>query len=219
MNRLLSMLLVTLLLISTMGCASRQQSGALIGAGGGAAAGAGIGALLGGKKGALIGGAVGAAAGGITGAAIGDYMDRQEAALRQKVKNANIVRRGDELVVQFESGLLFDTGRADLKYTAQTELEKFSTVIKDFPETELIVEGHTDSTGSDDLNKMLSANRAGSVSQFLVAKGVEQQRLTPIGYGEERLLINPDTTEEARQQNRRVEVKIKPNEKMMKAAE
>ena len=97
------------------GCSSRQKTGAAVGGVGGAVVGAGVGAAAGGKKGALVGAGVGAAAGATGGALVGRYMDRQEAELRREVDNARIVREGDQLTVQFDSEILFDTGRADLQ--------------------------------------------------------------------------------------------------------
>jgi outer membrane lipoprotein SlyB len=98
----------------TSACATKTQSGALVGAGAGGLVGAGIGALAGGGKGAVVGGAIGAAAGAGTGALIGNYMDKQEKALKE-VKGANVERQGDQLVVKFNSAILFDTGKSNLK--------------------------------------------------------------------------------------------------------
>src|SRR5512142_1363222 len=157
-------------------CATKTQSGALVGAGAGGLAGAGVGALLGGGKGALVGGAVGAAAGAGTGALIGNYMDKQEKALKQ-VKGANVERQGDQLVVKFNSAILFDTGKSKLKPVSEKDLSEFAKVLKEYKETDLVVEGHTDNKGKKATNKKLSLARANSVIAFLQAKGVTKDRM------------------------------------------
>src|SRR5512138_2364038 len=156
-------------------CATKAQSGALVGAGAGGLAGAGVGALLGGGKGALVGGAVGAAAGAGTGALIGNYMDKQEKALKQ-VKGANVESQGDQLVVKFNSAILFDTGKSKLKPVSEKDLSEFAKVLKEYKETDLVVEGHTDNKGKKATNKKLSLARAKSVIAFLERQGVEPNR-------------------------------------------
>jgi len=192
------------------GCATKKETGALIGAGAGAAAGAGIGAAVGGGEGALIGGAIGAFGGALTGAVVGSFMDKHEAKMREKMgRRATIERVGDQLIVKFKSGILFDVNRYDLRAGSVQTLSDFSTVLKDFPQTTLKVEGHTDSTGAATYNQQLSLSRASSVSNFLNGQGVEKARLTAAGFGEERPVSN-NATLQGRQQNRRVEVKITP---------
>jgi outer membrane protein OmpA-like peptidoglycan-associated protein len=212
MIRLQSLTFIALLVVAAMvfGCATKKESGALIGAGAGAAVGAGIGAAAGGKEGALIGGAVGAFGGALTGALVGSYMDKQEKEMREKVGNrASIERVGNQLVVKFQSGILFDTDKSDLKTDSVQTLQNFSNVLKDYPKTNLQIEGYTDNIGSDAYNKKLSVSRANSVSSFLMGQGVQQQRLNASGYGEEKPVAS-NSTPEGRQQNRRVEVKINP---------
>jgi outer membrane protein OmpA-like peptidoglycan-associated protein len=198
------------LLISCMAlfsCSSKAGKGALIGTGGGAAVGAGIGALIGGKKGALIGGSVGAVTGGMTGAAIGARMDNQQKEL-EKVKGAKIERAANNQInVKFDSGILFDTGSANLKTEAKTALDTFSKVLNDYPETKLTIEGHTDSTGSKALNKNLSEQRAMSVRNQLNFAGVEGARMTTFGLADDQPVAS-NATAEGRAQNRRVEIKI-----------
>jgi outer membrane protein OmpA-like peptidoglycan-associated protein len=198
------------------GCATNQGKGALIGAGGGAVAGAGIGALVGGGKGALIGGAIGAGAGAATGAVIGHYMDKQQEALK-KVKGANVERQGDQLVVRFNSAILFDTGKSKLKPQSENDLASFAHVLKQYPETDLIIEGHTDNVGKRPRNKKLSEARAHAVISFLTKEGVAEGRMTGLGLADERPVAD-NNTEQGRQQNRRVEVQIKANEKMQREA-
>jgi len=191
-------------------CATNQGKGAAIGAGGGAALGAGIGALAGGGKGALIGAAIGAGAGAGTGAVIGHYMDKQEADLK-KVKGANIQRQGDQLIVRFNSAILFDTNKATLKPQSQKDLTEFAHVLTKYPETDLVIEGHTDNTGKKPKNQKLSTDRAESVITFLGTQGVTRTRMTGHGLADDRPVAD-NKTADGRKQNRRVEVQIAANE-------
>lgn len=194
------------------GCATNTGKGALIGGGAGAAVGAGIGAVAGGGKGALVGGAIGAGVGAGTGAVIGHYMDKQEAELK-KVKGANVQREGDKLIVRFNSAILFDTGKAKLKPASEKDLADFAGVLKQYPDTNLVVEGHTDNVGKKAKNKKLSETRAESVITYLDSQGVVRARLTGVGYADDRP-VGDNKTEEGRQANRRVEIQISANEKL-----
>lgn len=187
------------------GCAmSKTARGAIIGG----AAGAGAGAAAGGKKGAVIGGVAGAAVGGL----IGHYMDEQEKKL-QTVEGAKIEREGDLLKVTFDSAILFDVDKTDLKPAAQENLKKVATVLNEYPDTDLLIEGHTDSQGSESYNQRLSERRADSVKGFLIEQGVSPSRLKAKGFGEMAPIASNETPE-GRSQNRRVEVKIQPNEEL-----
>jgi outer membrane protein OmpA-like peptidoglycan-associated protein len=215
MKRLLGSTLI-LTLAASLSCATKARTGAAVGGGGGAAAGAGIGALIGGWKGAAIGAAVGGAAGGVAGAVVGRYMDMQEEALKRDVKSATIEREGDQLVVKFKSAILFDVDKTVLKEDAKTELADLANVLKEYPDTNLVIEGHTDSSGSAAHNKKLSEQRAASVIDVLVTDGVDRSRLTHKGWGEDKPLQS-NSTADGRAQNRRVEVHIAPNEALKKA--
>jgi len=191
------------------GCAaSKTVKGGVIGG----VAGAGAGAAVGGKKGAAIGAGVGAVAGGL----IGHYMDEQEKKLKT-VEGATVERDGENLKLTFESAILFDTDKADLKDQARTNLTKVASVLTEYPDTDLIIEGHTDSQGSDSYNQTLSERRAASVKAFLQGQGVATSRLETRGYGEVAPIASNDTAE-GRSQNRRVEVKIKPNAELKERA-
>ena len=195
-------------------CATKTQTGAAAGAGGGALLGAGIGALLGGGKGAAIGAAVGAGVGAGSGAVIGHYMDKQEAALKE-VKTAKIERQGDKIVVKFNSAILFDTGKSDLKSASKSDLAEFARVLKEYKETDLVVEGHTDNTGKKPFNQKLSVARAGAVVSFLEAQGVASSRMTPRGYADD-MPVADNSTDDGRRQNRRVQIQIAANENLQK---
>jgi len=195
-------------------CATKAQSGALIGAGAGGLAGAGIGALAGGGKGAVVGGAVGAAAGAGAGALIGNYMDKQEKALKD-VKGANVERQGDKLVVKFNSAILFDSKRSKLKPASEKDLTEFAKVLNEYKDTDLVVEGHTDNKGKRAFNKKLSLARANSVISFLKSKGVVKDRMTGKGYADD-MPVATNASEAGRAQNRRVQIQITANQQLQK---
>jgi outer membrane protein OmpA-like peptidoglycan-associated protein len=205
---------MTLVLATLAGCATKAGNGALIGGGGGALVGGGIGALAGGKKGALVGGAIGAGVGAGAGALIGHYMDKQEAALKD-VKGAKVERQGDQLLVKFNSAILFDTGKAELKPQSKKDLTEFAKVLKEYKDTDLVIEGHTDNTGKKEKNQTLSEARAQSVVALLQSEGVEKARLTSKGYGDS-MPVGDNKTDDGRQQNRRVQVQIAANEELKK---
>ena len=202
------------------GCnASNTVKGTGIGAGAGAGLGAGIGALIGGKKGAAIGAGVGAAVGGGAGALIGAKMDKQKKEL-EALENAKVesVNDGQAIKVTFESGILFATGKADLNTASKNSLTQFAASLKNNPDTYVEIYGHTDSQGGDKVNLPLSQKRATSVEQFLVGQGVGVARLASKGLGSSQ----PVAAEDARgvqALNRRVEVFILPNEKMIQEAQ
>ena len=209
-------ILVALVLLGTA-CATNAGTGALIGGGGGAAAGAGVGALLGGGEGALIGAGVGGAIGAGGGALIGHYMDNQQEELNRNLQHARVVREGDKLVVHFSSAILFATDGSQLQPGAQEDLGAFTQVLKKYPDTEIVVQGFTDSTGSSRSNDKLSAERAGAVVSYLTAAGVPRTRMTAEGRGESGP-TSTNATAAGRAQNRRVEVEIRPNAQLRQKA-
>jgi len=210
--------IVAAIAFASTACATGMGKGAVIGGAGGAAVGAGVGAIAGGKKGAVIGAVVGSAVGGGGGAMIGAYMDKQEKELREKVDAAKIERKGDKIVVTLKSAILFDTNKADLKSDAEQDLATFADVLKKYSKTELIVHGHTDSTGPRSFNKMLSEERAGSVVDFLAQAGVNISRLTSEGEGPDHPAAS-NKTATGRAQNRRVEIEIKPGSELQQQAQ
>ena len=210
--------LVVVLAVVMLGsaCATTSETGALAGGGGGALIGGGIGALAGGKKGALIGAALGGVTGGVSGALIGRYMDKQKEALDRDLKSGYVEKQGNKLVVKFNSGILFDTDQSQLKPEAQKDLAEFARVLREYPDTNLTIQGHTDSTGSKEHNLTLSAERAKAVVDYLVSSQVERRRLVSQGLGEAGASAS-NATEEGRKQNRRVEIHIDANEELKKA--
>jgi len=193
------------------GCATQDTAGKKTAAGAaiGAAAGAVTGAVIGHQtgsrtKGAVIGGVAGAAVGG----AIGYQLDKQAKELEQ-IPNMEVARQEDSLLVTMSEAVLFDINSAALKPQAQTVLGQTADVMVRYPDSDLLVKGHTDSTGSERYNQELSERRAKSVQNFLIAKGVAAQRITAIGFGMTMPVASNDTPD-GREKNRRVEIEIKP---------
>lgn len=197
-------------------CATNTQTGALAGGGGGALLGGGIGALAGGTKGALIGAALGGVAGGVSGALIGRYMDKQQDEINRDLKSGYVERVGDKLVVKFENGILFETGQSSLKPEAQHDLGEFAKILQKYPDTNVTIEGFTDSVGNDAYNRKLSQERADAVVAYLSQAGVARARLVSQGFGEARPVAS-NASEVGRAKNRRVEIHIAANEELKKA--
>lgn len=203
----LTMGLAGALVLTAAGCARNAQRGAVIGGAGGAVVGGVIGAASGSTaKGAIIGAAVGGAAGAI----IGDQMDRRAAELRQDIPGAKIERVGEGILVTFDTGLLFGLDSAVVRPAAQTNLRNLATNLDKYPDTDLLIVGHTDSTGTESYNLALSRRRAMAVADYLAAQGVARTRLRMDGRGELEPVAS-NATEDGRQQNRRVEVAIYAN--------
>lgn len=197
---------------------SKTAKGGLIGAGAGAAAGAVLGRVIGGKNGTAAGAIIGAAVGGSGGALIGRRMDKQAEELQRDMQNAKVERVGEGIKITFDSGILFDTNKSDLRPASMTEIQKMAAILQKYPDTNVIIEGHTDNSGSDAINQPLSERRAQAVANYTTAQGVDATRVETKGYGSSQPVAD-NTTAEGKQANRRVEVAIFANEKMKKAAE
>lgn len=210
-------MIVTLLLSSCN--ANNTVKGTGVGAGAGAALGAGLGAIIGGGKGAAWGAGIGAAVGGGAGAIIGNKMDKQKKEL-EAMENAKVesINQGQALKVTFESGILFQTNSSTLSNTAQSSLSMFSQSLLNNPDTDIQIQGYTDSTGNDNINIPLSENRARSVYNYLLSNGVAANRMTYFGLGASNPIAS-NATPQGRAENRRVEVYIVPNAKMIQEAQ
>ena len=210
-------LLSVVILFSSCG-ASNTVKGGGIGAGAGGALGAGIGAIIGGGKGAAWGAGIGAVVGGSAGAIIGNKMDKQKAEL-ERINGAQVesINDGQAIKVTFESGILFATGSSTLNSASQNALASFASSLNANPDTDVKIYGHTDNTGTDAVNNPLSEKRAQSVSNFLASKGVSGSRMTSQGVGSTQPIAD-NSTAAGRTQNRRVEVYIMPNAKMIEDA-
>lgn len=214
MKRIATAMVMALVLLS--GCMqpqNRTQQGAMIGTGVGAAAGAGLGQAIGrSTESTLIGAGIGAVVGGMAGGSIGRYMDNQEMAMRQQlagVESASIQRNANLLAVTFKSDVLFDVNSAALKPGSHDEISRVAQVLNQYPQTTLMIAGHTDSTGSDAHNQQLSERRAMAVKNALAGQGVNPARMTTVGYGKTRPIAD-NSTEYGRQLNRRVQITITP---------
>ena len=209
-----SMLIVAMLLPATAfanpNTRDKTRNGAIIGG----VAGAIVGGVLGnnrgsgnGRRGAVIGGAVGAA----TGAIVGVMMDRQERELRQ-IEGVNVSRIDeDELQVTVRNEVLFDVNSSALRGTSRSALEEMADVFQKYQDTTIVVEGHTDSTGTNSYNQRLSERRAGSVERYLQNLGVRSSRIDAIGLGESQPRAS-NSSASGRQSNRRVEIHIRANQ-------
>ncbi|MGB0514473.1 MAG: OmpA family protein [Wenzhouxiangellaceae bacterium] len=180
-------------------------------------AGAGIGAGIGAVIGAVSGGdrlkraAIGAGVGALAGAAVGNYMDRQEAALREQLRGTgvSVTRRGDEIILNMPGNVTFDVDSAGLQPQFFEVLDSVALVAQEFDRTVLIVDGHTDSSGSDQYNLDLSRRRADTVARYIINRGVAPVRIEAYGYGEQ-YPIASNSTPAGRDQNRRVELTLMP---------
>ncbi|MEX2477911.1 MAG: OmpA family protein [Gracilimonas sp.] len=194
---------------------SKTAKGTTIGAGAGALAGAIIGKAAGNTT---TGAIVGAAVGGATGAAIGNYMDRQARELEEDLENATVERVGEGIKITFDSGILFDTESFALKDASKEDIANLSEVLQKYEDTNIMFGGHTDSRGTEAYNQELSEKRAKSVAEYSAFTGVDAERMTIVGYGENEPIASNDT-ETGRQQNRRVEIAIWANDELKEAAE
>ena len=181
------------------------------------------GAFWGALGGALLGAAVSgkdnrkqrmlqlAGVGAIAGGSVGHYMDKQEDKLRKELRGSgvSVSREGDNIILNMPSNITFDSGSYSLKPQFYNTLDSVVLVLNEYQSTMVTVMGHTDSTGSKQLNQKLSEDRALSVANYLSQKGVAQQRLAAIGYGEG-FPIASNSTASGRAQNRRVEIELEP---------
>jgi len=218
MKRTMTVALVIILAFALIaGCASmkKRDKGALIGAGAGAAAGAVIGKQAGNTA---LGAIIGAVVGGAAGAYIGNYMDKQAEEMRQDIEGATITRVGEGIKITFDSGILFDVDKSNLRPEAVTNLQKLAVILNKYEDTEVLIEGHTDSDGTNEYNRDLSIRRAQSVATSLSTNQVNASRFTIMGYGEEQPIAD-NSTVDGKQANRRVEIAIYANDKLKSVAE
>ncbi len=217
MKKLLTVGIILTLSISIifMGCGTSKtfRGGAI-----GAAAGGIIGGIIGKQSGHTATGAIiGAAIGGTAGALIGHYMDKQAEEMQRDLKGAKVERVGEGIKITFDSGILFQVNKSDLQPAAKSNIENLAKILNKYDDTNILIEGHTDSTGTLEHNQMLSEKRAESVSGYLKGLNVQGLRITTVGYGPNQPVASNVTTE-GRQQNRRVEIAIFANDKLKDAA-
>jgi outer membrane protein OmpA-like peptidoglycan-associated protein len=185
----------------------QKVSKTTIGGGIGAAGGAVVGAIAGGRKGALIGAGIGA----VAGVAVGNYMDQEEAKLREQLRGTgvSVTRVGDTIVLNMPGNITFETGSSDLSADFYAVLNSVGLVLNEYEKTYVDVVGHTDSTGSLELNQKLSERRAASVVRYLETRNVVPARIVTRGMGPSEPVASNDTSE-GRSLNRRVEIKLTP---------
>jgi outer membrane protein OmpA-like peptidoglycan-associated protein len=204
--RILVLPLLALVLLD--GCATKSQTGALIGAGGGAVVGGVIGKLAGSTA---TGAIIGAAVGGIAGGVIGNQMDRQAREISQNIPGATVERVGEGIAVTFASGMLYDYDSDVLSDQAQRNLRSLAGSLSKYPGTEILIVGHTDQTGSSGYNQELSQRRATSAASYLISQNVSAGRVNTRGRGEMEPAASNET-ESGRSMNRRVAVAIYASE-------
>ena len=226
MKKTSTILVVSLMLLSTVftSCeavknTNNTQRGAAIGAIGGAVIGGILGNNIGkggnGAMGAVLGGVIGGVAGGV----IGNKMDKQAREIETALPGAQVERVGEGIkLVLGENSVRFDTNKSTLTTTAKANLDKLVPVFKSYADTDIVIYGYTDSTGSAEYNLNLSQQRANSVEKYLESKGLNMSRFKMVGMGIADPIATNDTPE-GRSQNRRVEFAITANEKMVQDAQ
>lgn len=189
--------------------ANNKQKGAVIGASGGAVIGGIIGNNVGKKGNTALGAIIGAVVGGVAGGYIGDRMDRQAERIEEEIPGAEVTRIGEGINVTFneEAGVYFDTSKSNVKGTSATTLDKLAGIFMEYPNSDILVEGHTDSAGPEDYNLKLSQQRAESVTNYLITKGIDTNRFSTKWYGEIQPKADNETVE-GKAKNRRVELAI-----------
>lgn len=223
MKKLFYPLIILLVIIS--GCKTSQsqkksnlnktEKGAIIGTSSGAV----IGGMIGNKKNNTVLGAIlGATVGGAVGVVIGNKMDKQAKKIADELGNVVTVERvGEGIKLTFDSQLLFDFGKSNLKESNKDDLKKLANTLKEYPDTNLLIVGHTDNVGTESFNQSLSKKRAGSVSKELAYAGLGKNRLKVKGLGETQPKES-NVSDAGRTQNRRVEIAIYANKKMKSEA-
>nr|WP_241240889.1 OmpA family protein [Maribacter sp. MJ134] len=215
-------IMVTLALVlscSTVKNANKTQKGAVIGAAGGAVIGGVLGNNIGNGNNTALGAILGAAIGGAAGGYIGNRMDRQAERIEEEIPGAEVKRVGEGINVTFneDAGVYFDTNKSSVKGTSATTLDKLAGIFNEYPNSNILVEGHTDSAGAEDYNMNLSKQRAESVTNYLVAKGISASRFSTKWYGELQP-VGDNATSDGKAKNRRVELAIVASEELKEEA-
>ena len=207
-------MLTVSILLGACSSMNKAQKGGVIGGAGGAVIGGVIGKAAGNT---VLGAILGAAVGGTVGVVIGNKMDKQAEEIKKNVPGVKVDRVGEGVVIEFSEKILFDYNKYDLKPQSKRGLDKFVTIIAKYPDTNIEIQGHTDSKGTAEYNQTLSEKRAGAAENYLTSNGVSAGRITVKGMGADYPKVENDT-EEHRAQNRRVTFLITANETMKSAA-
>lgn len=200
---------------------NNKQKGAAVGAAGGAAVGGIIGNNVGKKSNTVLGALIGAVVGGVAGGLIGDKMDRQAEAIKTEVPGAQVTRVEEGINVTFDeknpdgsaAGVFFGTNQFNISSNSRLALAKLVKIFNQYPETNILVEGHTDNVGTSPYNLSLSQRRADAVGNFIKGEGISSNRLTIKWYGETQPKAD-NSTDAGRAANRRVEFAVTANDKM-----
>lgn len=224
-----SSLILAVVILIAAGCSSakktnKAQRGAAIGTAGGAVIGGIIGNNVG-KGNTVLGAVLGGVIGGVTGGIIGNKMDKQAEKIKNEIPGAEVQRVGEGIIVTFSEknpdgskmGVYFDFDRSDITANSKLALDKLVQIFKEYPETNLLVEGHTDDKGADSYNLALSERRAMAVGNYLKSNGISATRLAINWYGETQPKLE-NNTDANRAENRRVEFAITANDKMKEEA-
>jgi outer membrane protein OmpA-like peptidoglycan-associated protein len=214
-GKILIVVLLALTVFSYSCSTSNAVKGGVIGGVGGAVVGGIVGNEFGNTAAGVI---IGVAVGGTAGALIGNHMDKQAEEMERDLDNAKIERIGEGIKITFDSGILFETNSSTLQSQAKTNIANLAVILNKYPDTNILVTGHTDFDGTEEYNQSLSERRAKSVSDYTMGQGVISSRLSIIGLGELEPVATNETME-GKQLNRRVEIAIFANEDLKKAAE
>ncbi len=199
--------------------ANNQQKGTVIGTAAGAVIGGVLGNNIGKGKNAPVGAVLGGIVGGVAGNVIGRNMDKQAKEIKETLPGAEVERVGEGIKVTMKENMVnFGFDSSNLTSAAMANLDKLAEVLKNNPDTNINIYGHTDSKGSDEYNLSLSDRRAAAVKSYLASKGIASSRMIPMGVGEKEPIATNDT-DAGRAQNRRVEFAITANEEMIKDAQ
>jgi outer membrane protein OmpA-like peptidoglycan-associated protein len=219
MKKIKGKILIVALLALTVFSYSCSTSNAVKGGVIGGVGGAVVGGIVGNELGNTAAGAIiGAVVGGTAGALIGNHMDKQAEEMERDIENAKIERIGEGIKITFDSGILFETNSTTLQSQAKTNIANLAVILNKYPDTNILVTGHTDYVGTDEYNQSLSERRAESVSDYTMGQGVTSSRFSVIGLGETEPIATNETVE-GKQLNRRVEIAIFANEDLKAAAE
>jgi outer membrane protein OmpA-like peptidoglycan-associated protein len=217
-------------LLAVSGCntikkTSNQDKGVAIGAAGGAVIGGIIGNNVGNKKNTAAGAIIGAVVGGVAGGIIGNKMDRQAEKIKKEIPGAKVERIGEGIEITFDEnnpdgskmGVYFKTNKYNISSNSKLALNKLQKIFAEYPETDILIEGHTDDVGTEEYNMKLSERRANAVGSYLRSAGVSSSRLVISWYGENQPKVD-NSNDENRALNRRVQFAITANEKMKEDA-
>ena len=204
----------TLFIFSGCGTSNAVKGGVIGGVGGGV-----VGGVIGNQLGnTALGAIIGAAVGGTAGVLIGNHMDKQAEEMAKDIEDAKIERVGEGIKITFDSGILFGYDSSTLQPEAKTNISKLAVILKKYPDTNILITGHTDSDGAEEYNQTLSEQRAKAVSDYSMYQGISSSRLSVIGLGENEPVASNETVE-GKRLNRRVEIAIFANEDLKAAAE